>query len=180
MAKYGVIESTNMLSTRGAKRIFDCVASEDIENGLVGYIEELADGESVIYNFHKGLKDGAAIVIVDQPAWSTDTSLRSNQAKDKYIVPAGTPFRVRELGKNDEFGINNMCVNEATRDELAEGVYLTVDGNGKFVASATKTEDAKFEAEVMRKRIQGASLVTESNIYGRSTDIYEVKVTTLA
>ena len=48
---YTVFESTNMASTKYAERIFDAVSTEDIENGTFGYLDGLADGEDVTYNF---------------------------------------------------------------------------------------------------------------------------------
>ncbi|WP_455717767.1 hypothetical protein [Anaerosporobacter sp.] len=76
MAIYGVFESTNMKSTKGAERIFDCVSDVVIENGTFGYLNGLATGESVVYNFAKGTSAGKTIVVVDQPAWTEDESLR--------------------------------------------------------------------------------------------------------
>jgi len=181
MAIYGVFESTNMKSTRGAERIFDAVSTEAIENGVVGYLNGLATGESVVYNFAKGVNVGKQLVIVDQPAWTEDESLRSKQRKDQFIIPAGTKFRVRVLTINDEFAINRACVTTATQAALLENAFLTVDATtGKFVAKSATTPDAPFEAQVMRKRIQGATLVTTANTYGYSTELYESKVTTLA
>lgn len=180
MAIYGVFESVNMKSTRYAERIFDCVSNEAIENGMFGYIDELADGESHVYNFHKGTVAGKTIVVVDQPAWTHDEGRRSNQRKDKFIIPAGTKFRVRVVALNDEFAINKACVTAETQAALTVGAYLTIDETGKLVAKADPTADAVFEAEIKRKRIQGATLVTTANTYGYSTELFEAKVTRLA
>ena len=43
MANYTVFESVNMKSTHYAERIFDAVATEDIENGTFGYLDGLDD-----------------------------------------------------------------------------------------------------------------------------------------
>ena len=181
MAIYGVFESVNMFSTRGAERIFDCVSETDVENGVMGYLDGLADNESVVYNFAKGTSAGKEIVVVDQPAWTEDTTYTSNQRKDKFIVPAGTKFRVRVIAFDDEFAINSACVTTATAAALLVGAYLTIDATtGKLVASATAATTPAFEATVMRKRVQGATLVTTANTYGYSRDMFEAKVTTLA
>lgn len=180
MAIKGVFESTNMLSTRGAARIFDCVSDVELENGMFGYIDELANNESVVYNFHPGTKEGKTVVVIDQPAWNYDESLRSNQRKDKFVVSAGTKFRVREVVLNDEFAINKACATTATQPALLANAFLTIDSTGKLVANAVTTADAIFEAKVMRKRIHGATLVTAANTYGYSTELFEAKVTALA
>ena len=181
MAVYGVFESTNMKSTKGAERIFDAIAETDIENGTFGYLDGLADGENVTYKFVAGTADGKQVVVADNPAWDVDESKKVNQRKDKYIIPAGTRFRVRVVSINDEFGISKECVTPATRGTIAVDTYLTIDNaTGKLVASGDSTESAVMEAKVMRKRICGASLVTASNKYGYSREIYEAKIITLA
>lgn len=183
MAVYSVFESTNMQSTHYAKRIFDVVASEDIENGTFGYLDGLADGYDVIYNFAKGVKAGALIVVADQPAWDEDTSRITNQRRDKFVIKAGTPFRARVIAVADEFAISAEGFTVATKDLVvnttdfkADDVYVTIDTTGKLVASATSTPDALFEGKVMRKRIIGGVLTTSAHTYGHTYSLYEVKV----
>lgn len=181
MAIYGVFESTNMKSTKGAERIFDAVSTVDIENGTFGYLNGLASGESVVYNFAKGTSAGKTVVVVDQPAWTEDESMRSKQRKDQYIIPAGTKFRVRVVALNDEFAINSATVTSATVAALLVGAYLTIDATtGELVAKSTVTTTPIMEATVMRKHVQGATLVTSANTYGYSTELFEAKITTLA
>jgi hypothetical protein len=181
MATYGVFESVNMKSTKGAERIFDVISASDIENGTFGYLNGLATNESVVYNFVAGTSAGKEIVVVDQPAWTEDESLLSKQRKDQFIIPAGTKFRVRVIAFDDEFAINSACVTTATQAALLVSAYLTIDAStGKLVAAATAATTPAFEATVMRKRVQGATLVTAANTYGYSRDMFEAKVTTLA
>ena len=66
---YGVVESTNARSTHYAERILDAVCASDVENGMFGHLEELADGHTHIYTFVAGAPtDGSPVVIVEQPA----------------------------------------------------------------------------------------------------------------
>ncbi|MDQ9813232.1 hypothetical protein RFZ01_02060, partial [Acinetobacter pittii] len=78
------------------------------------------DGESNIYKFVVGTKEGEPVVVVDQPAWTEDTCRITNQRKDKFINEAGVPFRVRVVKKNDEFGITAEGITSATRERLKE------------------------------------------------------------
>lgn len=181
MANKAIFISTNMKSTKGAERIYDCVATTDIENGTFGYLNGLADGEDVVYKFTKGTSAGKQVVVVDNPAWNYDESKRSNQRRDQYIITAGTKFRVRVVALGDEFGINKEAVTDATVSKLLVGAYLTIDAaTGELVASATAGTTPVLEATVLRKKVQGATLVTSANTYGYSTEIFEAKVTTLA
>lgn len=179
---YTRFESTNMASTKYAERIFDAVATTDIENGTFGYLNGLADGESVTYNFVKGTKEGAEVVVADNPAWSEDTTKITNQARRNYIIKAGTRFRARVIKKDDEFGITIEGVTPASQAAMKPKAFVTIDGTtGKLVASATAPSGSPiFVGEVMRKRVDGGRLVTAGNVnYGYSADIFEVKVNEL-
>ena len=61
MAIYGVFDSTNMKSVHRGGNIFDAIATTDIENGTVGYLDGVADGERVVYNFKPGVKAGKTV-----------------------------------------------------------------------------------------------------------------------
>lgn len=189
MAKYTVFESCNMASTKYAARIFDVVATTDIENGTFGYIDGVATGETVTYNFKPGTKSGEFVVVADNPAWTEENFTKVSQRKDKYIIPAGTKFRAREVKINDTFGITIEGVTTATKATLTavtnfitNKIYLTIDSTtGKLVASDTAAASSvAMEATVERKRVSGATLVTPAHTYGYSADIYEARVTKLA
>lgn len=187
MAIYTVFESVNMGSTHYAERIFDAVAAVDVENGTFGYLDGLADGETHTYNFVAGTKAGKKVVVADNPAWTEDTCSIVNQRKDKYVIPAGTRFRVRVVKVNDEFGITIEGVTAATRnvvtdvsDFTANNVYLTIDTTGKLVAATESADDAVMEARIERKRMVGGALVTSAHTYGYSKAMYEARIEVLA
>ena len=171
----GIIESTNMASTHGAARIFDCVSNEVIENGMVGGLNGLADGMSHVYNFAKGTPENHIHVIVDQPAWSPDTTRIANQRRDKFTVPAGTVFRVRVLAVNDEFGLNIDAFTSDSKDAVKPGAYAVVDASGKFKAQAEKPESGSY-CVITRERVMGSTLVTAAHTYGREAKLYELRV----
>ena len=181
MAIYNVFESTNMASTHYAERIFDAVCDANVENGTFGYLEELADGYEVIYNFKVGTKEGAKVVVVDQPVWNEDTCRRTNQRKDKFVVEAGTPFRVRTVKVNDEFAVAAEGFTPATRESADKDKYVTIDAaTGKLVVADAPVDGAVMNAKIMRTRMIGNTLVTGARTYGYSRKMYEVKVETLA
>lgn len=180
MAKHTIFESTNMRAAHYAKRIFDCVASTDLDNGTFGYMDGLEKGQSHIYKFVPGVKEGKQIVVVNAPVWTEDESSRANQRKDKFFIPAGTPFRAFCVDMDDEFAISKEGATSATRDNLDVGKYLTIDADGKLKVSAAKTEGVAFEAEVVRKRSMGETLVTKAHEYGYSNMMYTAKINVLA
>ena len=176
---YAVFESTNMKSTNGSLPIYDVVANTDIENGTVGYIELTEKKDGVIYTFHKGVKAGAVTVIADQPAWTEDTSYLVNQRKDKFIIEKGVPFRGRAIGVGCKFAISGDAVTPETVDKMKQDAYVTVNSDGKFVASETKTDSAVVECYVESSRVTGGQIVTKANTYGYSRVMYKLVVTTV-
>ena len=185
---FTVFESTNMATTKFAERIFDAVAATDIENGTFGYLNGLATGESVTYNFVAGTKSGLKIgdvVVVDQPAWDADTSRITNQRRDKFVIKAGTRFRVRVVRKNDEFAESidgfttaSQTIISAVTDFATTRVYVSINTTtGKLVAATTKPESGVIIGEIMRKRVSGGTLVTTAHTYGYKRDMYVCKIT---
>lgn len=171
-----VFESTNMQSTHPGGRIYDCVATEVLENGTVGYIEELAEGESHIFKFVKGTKDGIDPIVVDQPCWNPDESRMTNQRRDKFVIPAGTPFRARRIATHDVFAVTKEGFTTASQEQVKVGAYVTVDpATGKFVAQATKPGSGSY-GKIDRKRMLGGTLVTAAHNYGSTTELFEIRI----
>lgn len=180
-----VFSSTNMASTKYVERIFDVVCDEDVDNGTFGYMAELVDRN--IYKFVKGTKAGEKVLVADQPAWNEDESSVLNQRRNRFYIPAGTPFRARVVKVNDEFGITIEGISAATQSVVSEqtdfmknDVFLTVGEDGKLVASDSSSEGAIMEARVERKRLMGAKLVTPLRQYGSDNFMYEARIKTLA
>lgn len=176
MAVYSVFESTNMASTHYAERIFDCVCVENVENGMFGHMEGVKTEGGVVYNFVKGLKEGYPVLVVDQPAWTEDTSRMTNQRKDKFYVPAGTVFRARVVKVNDEFALSS----EGFVGKPAIDKYVSVDANGKLAVADAPVEGAVMVGKIMRKRQVGSTLVTGVRTYGYARVMHTVKVESLA
>ena len=173
-----VFESINMASTNGSERIYDAVCTSEVENGTFGYLDELVEEGGVIYKFVKGTKAGKQIVVVDQPAWDYDTSKITNQRKDKFIIEKGVPFRGRAIGVGCKFSISGDAVTPETVDKMKQDAYVTVNSDGKFVASETKTDSAVVECYVESSRVTGGQIVTKANTYGYSRVMYKLVVTT--
>lgn len=177
---HGVLETTNMGATRYAERIFDCVSDVDLDNGVIGHMEELAEGHTHIYKFVPGVKAGEPVLIVNAPAWSEDESRIECQRKDKFYIPAGTAFRAFVMKVTDEFAVNVACATPDTQDAMAVGKFVSVDdATGKLVVADAAAEDATFVGEIMRKRVQGGKIITPIRSYGRVHDMFTIKVKAL-
>jgi hypothetical protein len=185
---YAICETTNLRATHYGERIFDFVCDELVENGTFGYFETLADGESNVYKFVKGFKEGCPVVMAHNPEWTEDTCRMTNQRKDKFAIEAGVRFRGFVMKENDEFAVNIDGFTPATQsvvagvtDFTANTVYATIDATtGKLVAATAPVDGAVMEVKIERKRLQGATLVTAVRDYGRKYDMYECMVKVLA
>lgn len=171
-----VAETSNLRCVHYAERIWDAVSTEDIDNGTFGYLDGVETEGGVIYNFAKGTKDGAAVVMAHNPEWTEDTSRMTNQRKDKFFVPAGVPFRAFTLTEGDEFALSETGF-EGTPEI---GKYVSVNENGKLAVADAPVEGAVMVGKIMRKRQIGSTLVTNVRTYGYARMMYMVKVETLA
>ena len=171
-----VCETSSLRAVHYAERIWDGVATEDIDNGTIGYLDGQAEEGGVIYNFVKGTKEGATPVLVHMPEWNADTSNRLNQRKDKFFNEANTPFRCFTLHEGDEFALST----EGFVGAPEIGKYVSVDANGKLAVADAPVEGAVMVGKIMRKRQIGSTLVTGVRTYGYARMMYMVKVESLA
>ena len=176
MAVYSVCETTNLRAVHYAERIWDAVADFDVENGMLGHLEELAEGETHTYNFVKGATAGKQVVLAHNPEWTEDTSNRLNQRKDKFYIPAETKFRAFTLAVGDEFALSK----EGFAGEPEVGKYVSINNDGKLAVADAPVDGAVMVGKIMRKRQIGSTLVTSLRTYGYSRMMYEVKVEALA
>lgn len=171
-----VCETTNLRAVHYAERIWDGIATEDIDNGTIGYLDGQAEEGGVIYNFVKGVKEGMFPVLVHMPEWNADTSNRLNQRKDKFFNEAGVPFRCFTLREGDEFALST----DGFVGTPEVGKYVSVNADGKLVVADAPVDGAVMAGKIMRKRQIGSTLVTSVREYGYERMMYTVKVESLA
>lgn len=176
MAVHTVCETSNLRCVHYAERIWDAVADFDVDNGTIGYLDDVVVEGGVIYNFKAGTKAGKTPVLAHNPEWTEDTSCRTNQRKDKFFVPAGVPFRAYTLTEGDEFALSA----EGFVGTPEIGKYVSVDADGKLVVADAPVDGAVIVGKIMRKRQIGSTLVTKVREYGYKRMMYMVKVETLA
>ena len=105
----------------------------------------------------------------------------TNQRKDKFVIEAGTPFRVRVVKVHDEFATAAEGFTAATRESAAADKYVTIDATtGKLVVADAPVDGAVMNGKIMRTRVIGGLVTTSVRDYGYSRKMFEVKVETLA
>lgn len=171
-----VCETSNLRCVHYAERIWDAVADFDVDNGTLGYLEDVAVEGGVIYNFKAGTSEGKAVVLAHNPEWTEDTSCRLNQRKDKFFNAAGVPFRAYTIKEGDEFALS-----EAGFEGTPEiGKYVSINADGKLAVADAPADGAVMVGKIMRKRQIGSTLVTPLRTYGYERMMYTVKVESLA
>lgn len=171
-----VCETSNLRCVHYAERIWDAVADFDVDNGTLGYLDDVSVEGGVIYNFKAGTAEGKAVVLAHNPEWTEDTSRMTNQRKDKFFVPAGVPFRAYTLHEGDEFALST----EGFVGKPEIGKYVSIDANGKLAVADAPVDGSVMVGKIMRKRQIGSTLVTGVRTYGYARMMYMVKVETLA
>ena len=176
MANNTVCETSNLRAVHYAERIWDAVCDVDIDNGTLGYLDEVIEDGSVIYNFKLGTKEGKAPMLAHNPEWTEDTSRTVNQRKDRFFIPAGVPFRAFTLHKGDEFALS-----ESGFEGVPEiGKYVSINDNGKLVVADTPADGVPMVGQIVRKRQMGSTLVTNARSYGFERMMYTVRIGQLA
>ena len=176
MAVHTVCETSNLRCVHYEERIWDAVADFDVDNGTIGYLDDVAVEGGVIYNFKAGTMEGKTPVLAHNPEWTEDTSRKTNQRKDKFFVPAGVPFRAYTLTEGDEFALST----EGFVGTPEIGKYVSVNADGKLVVADAPVDGAVMVGKIMRKRQIGSTLFTKVREYGYKRMMYMVKVETLA
>lgn len=116
----------------------DCIANEDVESGIVGYIDDAFCCEDRVYNFVVGkpVNDKQIVAVVSPPVHYENT------------ISAGTPFRVFIPRENRIIMTNSFTFEESNRkfiddiDVDANKVFVSVGDNGKLIASLNYTNDS--------------------------------------
>lgn len=180
MANKTIFESTNMLSTTGGAHIIDAVADVELENGTIGYVNDVPE-EGVTYKFTAGTTAGKNPVIVDDVPIDYDNVSISAQRRENYSIKAGKKFRVREIVPEDRFAVSIDGFTTATQETVkgydgTKTIYVTADAStGKLVASETATTDATYGV-IVGKRSFTTPIVNSGTTYSGVSVLYKIRI----
>ena len=122
---------------------FSFLHNADVENGTFVFKGDLVAGETQIYNAliptTATLKQKA--YLVNDPAWSYDTSKSVNQNRENYVNVAGTAFRGYDINTTNKFDVSVYTI-----DGVVEvGNYVTLqNGNGRLIAGTAAPASATY------------------------------------
>ena len=167
MAKYGVIETTNMVATHAGAHIVDVLCTKETQNGFVGYAN--ANGE--LTTFTTATIGKQVPVIISNPAWNYDESRVVNQRADRYVIEANTMARGYQMMPLDTFALSA----EAIDGTPAVGKYLVL-ANDSDKLKVSDTAEGAFVAEIYGTHNRGVSFAAKNVVLGASDVMYDIRV----
>lgn len=129
-----ICNTSNISSTYfGGGRIYS-VQSDDtvLENGYIGVVGKLADGEREIREISKitDITQSKELVLVDSPEIIYDNR-PSNRGLENFVIPIGVPARAYSLEVGDEFSVSIDAIENLNNADLSQdiGKYVTLKNN---------------------------------------------------
>lgn len=181
---YTVVETSKIAAVRGGGHLYSLIADVDVENGHIGYVGDLAaDVEGLeIHEFLAPTADLIGkdrVVLIANPEWDYDETLRENQALYNYINKADRPFRAYDLIAHDWFGVSKEGINYGTNDAPEIGKYVIVEA-GKTTLKMVEKADTNgqgFVGVIRGSAKRGLGWKTEGGKqYGRPYVLYFIEV----
>lgn len=184
---YAVVETTRLAAVRGGAHIYSAIAEEDIQNGSVGYLGDLAENVEgyETYEFKTFDSDSLGkhpVVLVANPEWDYCECRKTNQALYNYINKAGKVFRVFDLIRGDNYGITapGLDVSGLSGSEIEEGYYvITAEDTTKLkvVKTEAETNDSGFVGKIIGIVKKTVTMTAKNGTtYGRPSTMYLINI----
>lgn len=149
---HGIFQSSLLKSTLSG-HIWDCLVCSvntsgstpvytpiEVDNGVAVKVGDFTgNGLQERYATIAGVKD--KVGIVGSPALVKDAFTRAQADETNFYHKAGQLAKVYEVQGDefdpDIFGVSLSAFTDASQANVAEGAYVILDGNGKYVAQAS-------------------------------------------
>lgn len=134
--KHGMFESSRIKATITG-HLYDVVFDEDIDNGVLvavkGYTGDgLQEREGAVATAKN------KVAVTGNPALIKDAFTRQQNQPYNYYNRAGIDVKCYELVPEDIFAVADYQFTEGSKTNVKVGAYVTVDGNGAYVAAASE------------------------------------------
>lgn len=149
---HGIFQSSLLKSTLSG-HIWDCLVCSvntsgstpvytpiEVDNGVAVKVGDFTgNGLQERYATIAGVKD--KVGIIGSPALVKDAMTRAQADETNFYHKAGQLAKVYEVQGDefdpDIFGVSLSAFTDASQANVAEGAYVVLDGNGKYVAQAS-------------------------------------------
>ena len=154
--RHGIFESSRLKAT-DVGRIYDArvqatannVTSDiEVDNGVPIKIGAFSgNGLQEVYATIAGVGD--KIAVIGTPAVVKDARVASDEVPSKFTNKAGRLSKAYEVLDDDYeiFAVADYQFTDASKANIAVGRYVTIDGNGMYVAVAANASAPKFADE---------------------------------
>lgn len=182
---YTVVETSKLAAVRGGGHIYSLISDDDVQNGHIGYVGDLADEVQGQETYEFGVFDADTInkkraVLVANPEWDYDESRRTNQALYNFINKADEPFRCFSLIEGDVFAVSAKGFNATGVDAIEKGQYVILEAGKttlKIVETEEETDGYGFVGQIGDPVKRGLGFTSvNGQTYGRPSTMYFVHI----
>ena len=182
---YTVVETSKLAAVKGGGHLYSLISDEDIQNGHIGYVSDLAGDVQGQETYEFGVFDADTInakraVLIAHPEWDYDESKKTNQALYNYINKADEPFRAYSLIECDVYAVSATGFNATGVSEIKKGQYAILEAGKttlKIVATEAETAGCGFVAQIGDPVKRGLGFTTvKGQTYGRPSTMYWVHI----
>lgn len=174
---YGVIRLDKIASIRTG-HIHSVVYDADIlENGMVGVVGDLLDGERELVELKVPTGTAEPIVVIAHPEINYKEDRIGDSALENFFIPVGQPARAYDLTAGDIISVSKKMVTPLA-ETIAKGAKVTTK-NGSLLMTevAVPTGDEAFLGTVIAKETIGtATVVGQAGVISRQVEFIVVRV----
>lgn len=184
---YTVVETSKIAAVRGGGHIYSLISSSAVENGHIGYVGDLAqddDDQVISLEIHEYKQPATAlinkgkVVLVANPEWAYDDSVRTNSAAYNYRNEADIPFRAYDLMAGDVYAVTAGGINSGEAAPTV-GKYVIAE-NGKSTVKqveASAIAGQGFVGKIVGSKQRGFGFTKSSGVtIGRPYTVYFIEV----
>lgn len=133
--KHGMFESSRLKASITG-RIYDLVFESDIDNGVLVKVGDFTgDGLQEREGSVATIKNKVAVT--GSPALIKEAYTTGQNQPYNYYNRAGVDVKCYELVPEDIFAVADYQFTEGSKANVKVGAYVTIDGNGAYVAAAS-------------------------------------------
>lgn len=160
-----ICNTSNLRATHWGRRIFSVQADETLENGMLGLVGNLKDGQEEVREFKKVTditEAGSFVLIADPEVIYSDR--KGEQGFKNYKIEAGETARAYELGVNDEFEVSLDGITALSGTPVVGNHVILTNNSLKFTEIATPAGNETFVCSIEGIRSTQLPIQVNKNI----------------
>ncbi|MHB9924594.1 hypothetical protein [Clostridium botulinum] len=165
-----------------AGHVYSVQANEELQNGFIGHLGDLMDGEREVHSLVKPTTESIkkdTVVLIANPEISYEGRIMSDYALENYSIPANEASKAYELNRTDIFSVSDVIVDVIDKANGAKKGNYVVAQNGSFKLKEVETLDGTevFVAKILPLETMGTTTVVGMPGHtGRLTKFIPVQV----